>query len=71
MEELENNGVAQKLEVLRYWTEIMNDTSAKTSDRNRASEMLAKAHLMFVDEGERDTNVEVKIDLTSVLGEAE
>lgn len=43
----ETDGIATIAEIKRTWTQIMNDETAKNSDRLRASENLAKSYRIF------------------------
>ena len=53
--------IAGRKERQRFWTAIMKDTSAKISDRLRASELLGRSEGDFLDRTEVELNIETGV----------
>lgn len=68
--EISAANTAQMEEVRQFWTATMRDTAAKTLDRLKASELLAKAYGAFLDRVETHGDFTLR-DWMSTLSEEE
>lgn len=56
---LDKTRVAGIEDVKAFWTEILNDKDAKTYDRIKVSELIAKTNGMFIDKIEHSGKIEM------------
>lgn len=66
---LSGNVVASRLERLAFWTEIMREASVETKDRLKASELLGRAHMDFVEKTVLETAGPIQVGVVKGLDE--
>ena len=65
LKEIDDANIATEKEIKEFWTNMFRDEDQRTSERLKASELLAKTNGMFIDkvslEGSLDNNVVINI----------
>lgn len=61
--------VASRLERLAFWTDVMRGNNAEVKDRLKASELLGKAHMDFVEKTVVETSGQVQVSVVRGLEE--
>lgn len=68
-QEISAASTAQVEEIRQFWTDTMRDQGAKTGDRLKASELLAKTYGAFLDRVEVDAEVKTRELMASLTEE--
>lgn len=78
MNEIKSENILEANKIQEFWTKVINDSYEKMDNRLRASELLAKAKMLFIQKMEIDqtTTIEIlepeipeEIDIDQIRGE--